>query len=131
MKWTNGIHTSTSKNAILNSISDGNLLWMPDHIPIFDSEFIKNLDIYSPHHICTEILKTFFYPDLDLSTLSKIVKHAMIFDTPLHKLKEDDYILELFHGPTMAFKDVGARVMAQIYKYMFPTTTPCRVVVAT
>jgi threonine synthase len=103
---------------------------MPDHIPIIDSTLIKNLDTCSPHHICTEILKAFFYPDLDISTLSKVVKYSMTFDTPLHRLKDDDYILELFHGPTMAFKDVGARVMAQLYKHLFPTM-PYRVVVAT
>ena len=63
------------------------------------------------------ILKSFFSPDISELELKEIVDKSINFDIPLHKLNTNTYILELFHGPTMAFKDFGARIMALLFQH--------------
>jgi len=109
---------------------------MPNTIPEFDSEFINNLHSYDTQYICVEILKKYFSPEISVDVLKKIVEKSINFDILLHRLHvdkfniidnefvienipTDDHVLELFHGPTMAFKDFGARVLAQIYDHLF------------
>lgn len=121
MKWfssnnrNNIVNTST---AILSGLPNDKGLWMPEEIPIFNSEWIDNLDKYSISEICSSILTVFFQQDISKLDIETMVSEAINFPIPLYKLDNNDYILELFHGPTMAFKDFGARIMALIFQYL-------------
>lgn len=117
MKWVSTADKSNIVNlqqAILYGLPKDGGLWIPQYIPTID---IEKLDTLTNLEICLSILKTFFSPDISDLELKEIVDKAINFDIPLHKLNSNTYILELFHGPTMAFKDFGARIMALLFQH--------------
>ena len=85
---------------------------MPEYIPTFDDKFLLSLADRSFQEICFHIASLFLLDDIDKHNLQKIVETSINFDAPLVKLNENTHILELWHGPTLAFKDFGARFMA-------------------
>jgi threonine synthase len=91
---------------------------MPERIPVLPPEFFMNLHNLNLQEVSFEVSKAMLGDDIPYYTLEHIVKEAITFDIPLKKLKSDLYVLELFHGPTMAFKDVGARFMAALFEYL-------------
>ena len=105
------------KEAVFKGLPDDNGLFMPDFIPQLEADFIKNLKNHSFQSIAFTVAKTLLrgvIPDEDLKTL---VERAIDFPAPVVKLDDSTHILELFHGPSLAFKDFGARFMAQLMSY--------------
>lgn len=111
---TNNINNRVSlAEAIMKSLPEDNGLYMPESIPALPSSFFENIQHYSFSEIGFEIAKHFLHPDLSLSEIKNITDDAINFPVPLVELDEHTSILELFHGPTLAFKDVGARFMSR------------------
>ena len=87
---------------------------MPEKIKALPQEFFDNIQDMTFQEIAFEVAKAFFGEDIENETLKKIVYDTLAFDAPTVKVDENIYSLELFHGPTLAFKDVGARFMARL-----------------
>ena len=105
------------KEAVFKGLPDDNGLFMPDFIKKLDADFIKNLKNYSFQSIAftvTRHLLRGIIPDEDLKML---IERAIDFPAPVVKLDDATHVLELFHGPSLAFKDFGARFMAQLMSY--------------
>jgi len=92
-------------------------LFFPEYIPLFEKDFIENLDLYSDEEIAYRCMKDFVGEEIPSEILKEIVSETINFEIPLKKINEDIYSLELFHGPTLAFKDVGARFMSRCLSY--------------
>lgn len=103
--------------AVISGLAKDKGLFMPDHIPALPNSFINRLPDLSLLEIATEIALPFIGQEIPEEDLRAIIAEALDFEIPLIKLREDLYILELFHGPTLAFKDVGARFMSRIMSY--------------
>lgn len=101
------------KEAVINSLPADKGLYFPESIPVLDAATISNLKGASLPAIGYEMMKDFVQPDLSHSQLKDIVEDALSFEIPLVQVEEDIFSLELFHGPTYAFKDVGARFLAR------------------
>lgn len=110
------------KEAVIQGLASDNGLYMPDRIEKFSSVFFKNIHQLSFQEIGFEVAKKFFGEDIPENTLREIVYDTLQFDCPVVKVTESIYSLELFHGPTLAFKDVGARFMARLLKYFLGKT---------
>ncbi|SVC63820.1 uncharacterized protein METZ01_LOCUS316674, partial [marine metagenome] len=120
------------KNALFKSLSPDKGLYMPEYIPTFDDKFLVSLADRSFQEICFHIASLFLSDDIDKHKLRKIVETSINFDAPLVKLNENTHVLELWHGPTLAFKDFGARFMAQLVGYFVKDTLePLHILVAT
>jgi len=105
------------KEAVLKSISAESGLYMPDHIPALPGSFFANLSNLNLQEIAFEVSNAMLGEDIPKEALKQIVNEAISFPIPLNKLDENLFVLELFHGPTLAFKDVGARFMAGLFQY--------------
>lgn len=92
-------------------------LFFPENIPQFDEEFVQNIDQYSNEEIAYRCMKDFVGDEIPSEILKEIVEETVSFDIPLVKINEQISILELFHGPTLAFKDIGARFMSRCLSY--------------
>ncbi len=101
----------------MKGLSPDGGLFMPEFIPQLDSTFIKSLSNYSIQEIGFEVAKRFIEDEIPTNDLREIINDAISFDAPLVELDENISILELFHGPTLAFKDFGARFMARVMEY--------------
>jgi len=88
-------------------------LYFPERIPQLPEDFIKNINTYSKEEIAFEVIKPYVGNTIDGASLKKIVDETVFFDFPLVKISDSTSALELFHGPTLAFKDVGARFMSR------------------
>lgn len=105
------------QHAVLKSISNESGLYMPEFIPQMPASFFEHLHEMSLQQIAFEVSKAMFGDDIPSDKLMQIVEKALSFPIPLKALEEKLFVLELFHGPTMAFKDVGARFMAGLFEY--------------
>ena len=105
------------KEAVFKGLPDDNGLYMPEVIPQLSNDFIKNLKDYSFQEIGFEVCKTLFQGAIPEADVKEIIENAITFPAPIVQLDEEKYILELFHGPSLAFKDFGARFMAQLMSY--------------
>ncbi|WP_449389306.1 threonine synthase [Chryseobacterium lineare] len=92
-------------------------LFFPEFIPQFDKDFIENLHQYSDEEIAFQCMKDFVGDEIPPDILKQIVSETINFEIPLKKINENIYSLELFHGPTLAFKDVGAKFMSRSLSY--------------
>jgi threonine synthase len=120
------------KNAVSQGLADDNGLFMPEHIGKFEPDFFRTIHKLSFQEISFEVAKKFFGEDIDKETLKGIVYDTLSFDCPLVQVKDNIYSLELFHGPTLAFKDVGGRFMARMLSYFLKgSTEQVNVLVAT
>lgn len=90
---------------------------MPFSIQELPHSFYENIDRLSFQEIACKVASAFFGEDIPENVLNKIVCDTLNFDVPAVEVKENIYSLELFHGPTLAFKDVGARFMARLLGY--------------
>lgn len=90
---------------------------MPERIETLPQEFFSNIDRLSFQEIAHEVAKAFFGDDVEPEALKNIVYDTLSFDCPVKKVCDNIWTLELFHGPTLAFKDVGARFMARLLGY--------------
>ena len=107
------------RQAVLQSLPADNGLYMPETIPTLSDAFISNLEQYSFQDIAYEIARNYLQDEVDSDTLRTIVDDAINFSAPLITIDEKISILELFHGPTLAFKDFGARFMARVMNYFW------------
>ena len=105
------------KEAIIKGIADDNGLFMPENINVLPKSFFDRIENHSLQENAFEVAKQFFGEDVDHDALKEIVYDSLNFPIPLVQLKTDLYALELFHGPTLAFKDVGGRFMARMLNY--------------
>jgi threonine synthase len=107
---------------------------MPDHINPLPKEFFDDIATLSFQDIAFNVATAFFGEDIDGDALQDLVYDTLRFDCPVTKVNDRIYSLELFHGPTLAFKDVGARFMARLLQYFIRregTTEQVNVLVAT
>ena len=104
------------KDVLMTGLATDGGLFMPKSFPMMDKQFLKNIEKKKFWEIALEISKK-FVTDIPERDLKKIIKNAFNFEVPLVKLAENLYVLELFHGPTLAFKDFGARFMARLMDY--------------
>ena len=108
---------ATLEKAVVKGLAEDRGLYMPDHIKQLPQEFFDNIDKMSFQEIAYTVADAFFGEDVDAESLKKIVYDTLSFDCPIEKVTDNIYALELFHGPTLAFKDVGARFMARLLQY--------------
>ena len=105
------------KRAVQNGIAPDRGLYFPEEITPISKDFITNISDYSNEEIAYEVIKQFIGDEIPTTILKEIIKKTISFDFPVVNLDENIGSLELFHGPTMAFKDVGARFMSQCLEY--------------
>ncbi len=111
-------HRVGLKEAILRSLPPDNGLYMPDQLPVLSPEFWEIWRHLSFQEIGYAVAEAFFGEDVPPAALREIVEGTIAFDAPLITLGPGDHILELFHGPTLAFKDFGARFMARLMAWL-------------
>jgi threonine synthase len=105
------------EEAIFRSLPPDNGLYMPEHIPRISADFLNTIEKRSFKEIAVEVSATLLGDDIPREDLERIIESTYDFDAPVVKITPDDYVLELFHGPSMAFKDFGARFMAALMSY--------------
>ena len=105
------------KEAVVKGLAADNGLFMPERIEKFDPAFFDEIQNLSFQEIAFEVAKKFFGEDIEDTKLKEIVYDTLQFDCPVIKVTDSIYSLELFHGPTLAFKDVGARFMARLLNH--------------
>jgi threonine synthase len=103
--------------AVVKGLAPDKGLYMPEQIKKLPQDFFDNIENMSFQEIAYRVADCFFGEDVDAESLKKIVYDTLAFDVPAVKVEENIYSLELFHGPTLAFKDVGARFMARLLQY--------------
>ncbi|GAA4232392.1 threonine synthase [Postechiella marina] len=108
---------TTFKNAVIKGLAPDKGLYFPESITPLPKSFFDNIDNLSNIEIAFEAIKQFVSPEIPETVLKTIVEETLSFDFPVVQLNENISTLELFHGPTMAFKDVGARFMARCLGY--------------
>lgn len=109
------------EKAVVKGLAEDKGLYMPDHINALPQEFFDNIQNMSFHEIACAVAGAFFGEDVPKEELDRIVCDTLSFDVPAVKVTENIYSLELFHGPTLAFKDVGARFMARMLRHFLAT----------
>lgn len=105
------------EEAVVKGLASDKGLFMPYEIKPLPASFYDEIDRLSFQEIACRVAGAFFGDDIPADTLNQIVCDTLSFDVPAVKVKENIYSLELFHGPTLAFKDVGARFMARLLGY--------------
>ncbi|WP_439132142.1 threonine synthase [Polaribacter sp.] len=108
---------TTFKNAVVEGLAKDRGIYFPENITPLSKDFIENISDYSNHEIAFEAIKQFVGDEIPVEKLKEIIAKTVSFDFPVVKVDENIASLELFHGPTMAFKDVGAKFMAQCLEY--------------
>jgi len=102
------------KEAVIKGLPDDNGLFMPEVIPQFSNEFLSNLNQLSFQKIAFESARLIIGNEIKEKDLKAIIEDAFDFEIPLINVHDNMHVLELFHGPTLAFKDFGARFMARV-----------------
>ena len=114
----NPAQVSNLKDAVFSAIGVGEGLYMPASIPRLNEDFFSHLQGMNLREIAFRVSSAMLSDDLPLQAIERICEKAFTFDIPLKQLDESIYVLELFHGPTLAFKDAGARYMAALFEYL-------------
>lgn len=105
------------KEATIKGQAPDKGLYFPEIIPTLEKEFIADIKAYSNEEIAFKVIQPYIADAISKKELQKIVVETINFDFPLVKVQENIFSLELFHGPTLAFKDVGARFMSRCLGY--------------
>lgn len=120
------------KDAVFNSLPLDKGLYMPETIPQLEPSFIGSIENRSLQEIAFEVASTLLKDEIPAGDLKTIIDEAINFDAPTVKLGENTFVLELFHGPSLAFKDFGARFMSRVMGYfLHPDEKLLDVLVAT
>ncbi|HKZ37156.1 MAG TPA: threonine synthase [Chryseolinea sp.] len=115
---TNNVnHKVDLKQAVTKGLAPDNGLYMPEQIPVLSKEFFDSLEKKSFREIAFEVAYNLLGDDIPKDEIKRIIDHTIQFDAPVINIKENIFALELFHGPTLAFKDFGARFMSQLLGY--------------
>jgi threonine synthase len=107
----------TLREAVLNGLAPDNGLYMPESIPQLSQKFFSELPSNTFPQTALDVAANLIGDDVPLAELKRMVDHTIQFDAPVVEVEENIYALELFHGPTLAFKDFGARFMSQLLGY--------------
>ena len=105
------------REAVVKGLAADNGLFMPERIAALPTTFYEQIDKLSFQDIAFTVAQAFFGEDVDADALRTIVNETLAFDCPVVPVQANRYALELFHGPTLAFKDVGARFMARLLSH--------------
>jgi len=105
------------QEAVVKGLAPDKGLYMPEKIKKLPDSFFEKIDKLTFPEIAYTVAESFFGEDIESDILKDIVSDTLSFDTPLIHIHDNIYSLELFHGPTLAFKDVGARFMARLLAY--------------
>lgn len=110
----NSTYRVSFENAVMNGLALDGGLFMPDRIPVFPHEYFESLPLRPFHEIAFDVASAFVERGISKKHLQEMVTKTISFDAPLLEIEKNVFALELFHGPTLAFKDFGARFMSQI-----------------
>lgn len=113
----NTAHIVDFKKALFHSLPPDNGLYMPVKIPKLPSSFIDTIHQKTFTEIAYEILKALLADEIEAGALQQIIEESIDFPAPVKEIEKNIYVLELFHGPSMAFKDFGARFMSRVLSY--------------
>lgn len=128
---TNGKAPAASlRKAVVKGLAEDKGLYMPQTIKRLPDSFFENIQNMTFHEVACAVADAFFGEDVETEALHRIVCDTLTFDCPVVKVNDNIYSLELFHGPTLAFKDVGGRFMARLLQY-FTSGEELNVLVAT
>jgi threonine synthase len=105
------------KEATINGQAPDKGLYFPENIPVADKDMIRDIEKYSNEEIAFKVIQPYVAGSIPDDKLMQIVKETISFSIPLVKISDTIATLELFHGPTLAFKDVGARFMSRCLGY--------------
>nr|WP_321520639.1 threonine synthase [uncultured Macellibacteroides sp.] len=105
---------ATLEEAVVKGLAGDKGLYMPEHIKVLPDTFFEKMKEMSFQEISYVVADAFFGEDIDADTLKQIVYDTLPFDAPVVHVSDSIYSLELYHGPTLAFKDVGGRFMARL-----------------
>jgi threonine synthase len=105
------------KQATINGQAPDKGLYFPEQIPTLPKELIENITSYSNEEIAYQVIKPYVGDSIPEAELRRIVRETISFDIPLVKVTDDIFSLELYHGPTLDFKDIGARFMSRCLGY--------------
>ncbi|WP_338376647.1 threonine synthase [uncultured Flavobacterium sp.] len=110
-------HQVSFEESVINGLAPDKGLYFPESLSKLSNEFYENIENLSNVEIAFQVIQQFIGDEIPETELKRIVDETLSFDFPLVKIEENVYSLELFHGPTMAFKDVGARFMSRCLAY--------------
>ena len=110
-------HKVSFKEAVIKGLAPDRGLYFPETILPLPTYFFENIDSYSNEEIAYQTIKQFVGDEIPEMELKQIIKETLCFDFPCVPVENTIYALELYHGPTMAFKDVGARFMSRCLAY--------------
>ena len=127
----NDSYQVTFKEALFRGLAPDGGLYFPTRVKPLKKSFIDNLKNLGKSEIAYNVISQFVGDDIGKKELTKIIDHSINFDFPLKQLNENISVLELFHGPTMAFKDVGARFTSRCISYLNKLEKRVTVLVAT
>ncbi|MDC0634773.1 threonine synthase [Flavobacteriaceae bacterium] len=113
----NNAPIATFETAVRKGLAPDKGLYFPEHIEPLEESFLDSIENYSDAEIAFQSIKQFICPEIPEYDLKQIISETLSFDFPVLEIEEGISTLELFHGPTMAFKDVGARFMARCLGY--------------
>ncbi|MGM0946462.1 MAG: threonine synthase [Bacteroidota bacterium] len=128
----NPYHLASLSEAVIKGLAPDNGLYMPQQIPFLPKELIDKMPEMTFREIGYEVIGALFAEDLSKQQIKELVDHTLSFDAPLIQVEEDVFSLELFHGPTLAFKDFGARFCSKLMSMLVKEKSrTLRVLVAT
>ena len=113
----NKTHQVSFQEAVIQGLAPDRGLYFPQTLTPLPASFFETIENLSNEAIAFEAIKQFVGDEIPEAELKQILKETLCFDFPLVKVEDNIYSLELFHGPTMAFKDVGARFMSRCLAY--------------
>jgi threonine synthase len=129
---SNPTHLVNLSEAVVKGLAPDQGLYMPETIPVLEASFFANFSELTFQEIGYKVIGTLFSTALSDSQIKELVDHTLVFDAPLVEVKEDVFSLELFHGPTLAFKDFGARFCSKLMSMLIAKSDQkVRVLVAT
>jgi len=103
--------------AVFNSMPQDKGLYMPEHIPTMEADFLNHIGDYTLPEIAFKVASALLGDSIPEEDLKLLIEDAINFDAPAKRLDKNTYVLELFHGPSLAFKDFGARFMSRVMAY--------------
>lgn len=125
-------HLVNLSEAVVKGLAPDQGLYMPETIPVLEASFFAKFSELTFQEIGYKVIGALFSAALSDSLIKELVDHTLVFDAPLVKVEQDIYSLELFHGPTLAFKDFGARFCSKLMSMLISKSDQkVRVLVAT
>jgi threonine synthase len=129
---SNPSHLVNLSEAVVKGLAPDQGLYMPETIPVLEASFFAKFSEMTFQEIGYKVIGALFSSALSDSQIKELVDHTLVFDAPLVEVEQDVYSLELFHGPTLAFKDFGARFCSKLMSMLIAKSDQkVRVLVAT